>query len=66
VLYNALFTYYLSSLYNETSVDAAVERLHFAVTQAIDLVIPPGHIKKYKYPAWLKIKRLHLKDKLFS
>jgi hypothetical protein len=45
VLYNVLFTYDWSSLYNEISVDAAV-------TQAIDLAVPSGYIKKYKYPAW--------------
>jgi hypothetical protein len=36
VLYNALSNYDRSSLYNETSVDAAVDRLNVAVTQAID------------------------------
>jgi hypothetical protein len=41
-----------SSLQNETSVDAAVDRLNVAVTQAIDLAIPSGYIKKHKYPAW--------------
>jgi hypothetical protein len=35
VLYNALSTYIWSSLYNETSVDAAVNRLNVAVTQAM-------------------------------
>jgi hypothetical protein len=38
VLYNALSTYDWSSLNNETSVDAAVDRLNVPVTQAIDLV----------------------------
>jgi hypothetical protein len=37
-------------LYSETSVDAAIDRLNFAVTQAIDLAVPSGHIKKHKYP----------------
>jgi hypothetical protein len=35
-------------------VNAAVDRLNVAVTQAIDLAVPRGHIKKHKYPAWLK------------
>jgi hypothetical protein len=52
VLYNSLSTYNWSSLYNETSVDAAVDRLNLAVIQAIDLAVPSGHIKKHKYPAW--------------
>jgi hypothetical protein len=52
VLYNALYNCEWSSLYNETSVDAAVDRLNFSVTQAIDLAVPSGHIKKHKYPDW--------------
>jgi hypothetical protein len=51
VLYNALSNYDWSSLYNETSVDAAIDRLNVAVTQAIDLAVPSGHIKKHKYHA---------------
>jgi hypothetical protein len=51
VLYNALSTYDRSSPYNETSVDVAVNRLNVAVTQAIDLAVPSGYIKKHKYPA---------------
>jgi hypothetical protein len=39
VLYNALYNYDWSSLYNETSVDSAVDRLNFAVTQAINILI---------------------------
>jgi hypothetical protein len=37
VLYNALSNYDWTLLYNETSADAAVDRLNHAVTQAIDL-----------------------------
>jgi hypothetical protein len=59
VLYKALSTYDWSLLYNETSVDAAVDRLNYAVTQAIDLAVPYGYIKKHKYPAWFSGK---LKD----
>jgi hypothetical protein len=51
VLYNALATYVWSSLYNETSVNAAVDRLNIAVTQAIDLAVSSGYTKKDKYPA---------------
>jgi hypothetical protein len=36
VLYNALSTCNWTSLYNETSVDAAVDKLNVAVTQATD------------------------------
>jgi hypothetical protein len=36
VLYNVLFNYDWSSVYNETSVDDAVDILNLAVTQAID------------------------------
>jgi hypothetical protein len=42
----ALSTYDWSSLYNEISVDAAVDRLNFVVTQTINLAVPPGYIKK--------------------
>jgi hypothetical protein len=45
---NALSNYDWSLLYNETSIDAAVDRLNVAVTQAIDLAVPSGH----KYPTW--------------
>jgi hypothetical protein len=40
-----LSTYDWSSLYNERSVDAAVNRLNISVTQAIDLAVPSGYIK---------------------
>jgi hypothetical protein len=64
VLYNALSNYDWSSLYNETSVDAAVDRLNFAVIQAIDLAVPSGHIKKHKYPAWCSGKlKAYIKNK---
>jgi hypothetical protein len=52
VLYNALSTYDWSSLYNDTSTDAAVDRLNVAVTLVIDLAVPSGYIKQHKYPAW--------------
>jgi hypothetical protein len=45
VLYNALFNYEWSSLYKETSVDATVDRLNSAVTQAINIAVPSGHFK---------------------
>jgi hypothetical protein len=47
-----LATYVWSSLYNETSVNAAVDRLNVAVIQAIDLAVPSGYIKAHKYSAW--------------
>jgi hypothetical protein len=40
------------ALYEEASVDAAFERLHVALTQAIDLAVPSMHIKKHKCPPW--------------
>jgi hypothetical protein len=51
-----LSTYDWSSLYNETSVDAAADRLNVAVTQAIDLAVPSGYSKKHNYPAWFSAK----------
>jgi hypothetical protein len=33
-------------------VDAAVDRLNAAVTQAIDLAVLSGHIKKHEYRTW--------------
>jgi hypothetical protein len=65
--YNAFSKYDWSSLYNETSVDAVVDRLNVAVTQAIDLAIPCGYIKKYKYPVWFsgKLKSYIKKKKRF-
>jgi hypothetical protein len=53
VIYNYLSSYYLSSLYKETSVDAAIGRLNVAVTLAIDLGLPSGYLKKHKDPAWV-------------
>jgi hypothetical protein len=52
VLCSALSKYDWFSLYNETSVAAAVDRLNAAVTQAIDLAVLSGHIKKHKYCTW--------------
>jgi hypothetical protein len=51
-LHNALFTYDWSALYNETSVDAAVDRLNAVVAQAINLAVPCGCVTKHKYPIW--------------
>jgi hypothetical protein len=45
LLYNTLFTYDWSALFNETSVDAAV-------AQAINLAVPSGYVTKHKYPIW--------------
>jgi hypothetical protein len=50
VLHNALSNYDWSSLHNEISVDAAVDRLNVAVTQAIDLAVPYGDIKNTNIP----------------
>jgi hypothetical protein len=44
VLYNAFSNYDWSSLYNKTSVDAAVDRLNVAITQAVDLDVPSGYV----------------------
>jgi hypothetical protein len=51
-----LSIYGWSSLNNETSVDAAIDRLNVAVIHAIDLALPSGYIKKHKYPAWFSRK----------
>jgi hypothetical protein len=64
VLYNAFYNCDWSSLYSEISVSAAVGRLNFAVTQAIDLAVPSGHIKKHKYPDWFSGKlKTYIKKK---
>jgi hypothetical protein len=61
-----LAIYDWSSLYNETSVDAAVYILNVAVTQAIDLAVPSGHIKKHKYPNWFSGKlKVYIKKNYF-
>jgi hypothetical protein len=52
LLYVALSNYDLDPLYKETSVDAAVDRLNAAVTEAMDLAVPFGLIKRKKYPSW--------------
>jgi hypothetical protein len=66
VLYIAVSTYDWSSLYNETSVDAAVYRLNVAVTQAIDLAVPSGYIRKHKYPSWFSRKlKAYIKKNYF-
>jgi hypothetical protein len=52
VQYNALSNCDWPSLYNDTSADAAIERLNVAVSQTLDLAVPCGQIKKHKYPAW--------------
>jgi hypothetical protein len=59
VLYNALSTYDWSSLYNETSADAAVDRLNVAA--------PSGYIKKHTYPTWFsgKLKVNNKKNNYF-
>jgi hypothetical protein len=63
-LYNAPSTYDWSSLYNETPVDAAVDRLNIAVTQVIDFTVPSVHIKMHKYPAWFPEKlKAYIKKK---
>jgi hypothetical protein len=49
---NALSKYDWFSLCNETSVDAALDRLNAAVTQAIDLAVPSRHIKERRCTAW--------------
>lgn len=52
MLYNTLTTYDWSSLYNETSVDAAVARLIVTVTQAILKAVRTVSLKKSKFPVW--------------
>jgi hypothetical protein len=47
-IYNALLNFDWSSLYNETSVDAAVDWLNVAVTQAVDLAVPSSKSRQSK------------------
>jgi hypothetical protein len=49
-LYNTLSTYDWSSVYNETSVDAAVDRLTVPVTHAIAMSVPTGYTNRCKFP----------------
>jgi hypothetical protein len=49
LLYNTLLTYDWSALYNETSVDASVDRLN---AKAINLAAHSGCVTKHKYPIW--------------
>jgi hypothetical protein len=51
LLYNALFTDDWSPLYNESSVDAAVDRSNVAIMQAMNLAVLSGRILKHKYLA---------------
>jgi hypothetical protein len=55
VLYNILSPY-KSTLYNETSADAAVKKLNVDVTKSTDLAVLSGYIKKHKYPVWFSEK----------
>jgi hypothetical protein len=50
VLHNAFSAYGWSSLYNDASVDATVDRLNVSLTQDTDLAIPSEDTKKHKYP----------------
>jgi hypothetical protein len=51
-------------LYNETFVDAAVDGLNVAVTQATDLALPSGYIKMYIYSALFSGKlKAYIKEK---
>jgi hypothetical protein len=49
-LHNILSNYDWSQVYNNTSVDAAVDSLNAAVHYAIDQSISRGIIRKTKYP----------------
>jgi hypothetical protein len=59
VLCNALSTYDRSALYNETYVDAAVDRLNVAVTHATNIAVRSGYIKKLSCMVVYKTKSLH-------
>lgn len=52
LLYNTLLSHDWSSLYSESSVDAAVDRLNDVIIKAINLAVPIGRVSKHKYPAW--------------
>jgi hypothetical protein len=52
MLYNTVSTYVWSSVYNETPVDAAVDRLIVAVTHAIAASVPTGCTKECIFPVW--------------
>jgi hypothetical protein len=50
VVFNALSSYDWSSLYNETSDNAVVDRLNDPVTKSIDLAVPYGYVKNTNNP----------------
>jgi hypothetical protein len=56
MLYNALSTYDWSSVYNESSVDAAIDRLSVGVTLAIAMSVPTGCTNRCKFPVWFSSK----------
>jgi hypothetical protein len=55
VLYDALSKHDWASMYKETSVDVAVDRLDAAVTEAMNLDVPSGTLRFY-----IKKKRLNI------
>jgi hypothetical protein len=50
VLCSSLSAYDWSSILSKKSSDAAFDSMNFAITQARDLRIFSGNIKKHKYP----------------
>jgi hypothetical protein len=52
LLCDALSNYDLTPLYKVSSVDADVDRLNAVVTEAMDLAVPFGLMRKNKYPYW--------------
>jgi hypothetical protein len=52
VLCKSLSVYDWSSLYNEMSVNAAVNRLNVALTLALSSAVLSGNIIKHKYSIW--------------
>jgi hypothetical protein len=52
IVHNTLLSYDWSSLYNESSVDYAVDMLNATLMKSVNLAVPVGRVSKHKYPAW--------------
>jgi hypothetical protein len=52
LLYSYLSSYDWSCVYNQSSMDSAVNRLKSVVTDALNLAIPNKFSRKSKFPCW--------------
>jgi hypothetical protein len=59
LLYSMLYNYDWSSVYETSSVDAAVARLYAAVRDAMEQAIPCGYSRKSRFPPWFSYTLRH-------